>query len=553
MAQARVSQLLLLPALLLITALLVVGPSPALAQSVSFQPTVTYASGGYEPMAVAVGDVNGDRIPDIVVANYCRDGDTCPNGDAYICYSSEYCSHGAVGVLLGNGDGTFQPPVTYDSGEYMTYSVALGDLNGDGKLDLALVNACGTFPTSYDCPYGTVDIMFGNGDGTFGAPWGIGLRAWFPDSIAMGDVNGDGHLDVAVSSVCRVRSICDWQDCTCPAGSVEVLLNEGYGSWWGSQFYDSGAPWGRSVAVADVNRDHKLDLLVGNAGAIGVLLGNGDGTFQAAVPYNPGGGISGGSWSITAGDVNGDGKPDLLAATQPSDVGGGAAGVLLGNGDGSFKTAVSYPSGGTYSYSVSAADLNGDGKLDLILTNLGGASGGPVGVLLGKGDGTFQSALNFNPGGGTSTSAAVADLNGDGKPDLVLAPSGGGIGVLLNNTPSCTTPPTVTMSATPAYLWPPNGKLAPVTISGKMAAAGTGCTIKTAAYVVKDEYGKVQPHGAVTLGAGGAYRFTIWLQASRLGNDRDGRLYTVSVGATSNVGTTRSQTRKVIVPHDQGH
>lgn len=554
MTQARVSHVLLLPVLALITALLILHPSPVLGQTVSFQPTVTYASGGYEPMAVAVGDVNGDGIPDIVVANYCREGDTCPNGDAYICYSSEYCSHGAVGILLGNGDGTFQPPVTYESGEYMSYSVALGDLNGDGKLDLALVNACGTFPTSYDCPYGTVDLMFGNGDGTFGAPWGIGLRGWFPDSVAVGDVDRDGHLDVAVSSVCQVRSICDW-DCTCPAGSVEVLLNQGYGAWWGSQFYDSGAPWGRSVAVVDVNRDGKLDLLVANSGAIGVLLGNGDGSFQGAVPYGAGGEISGGSWSIAASDVNGDGEPDLLAAIQPAGSISGAVGVLLGNGGGTFKPAVSYPSNGSGSYSVSVSDVNGDGKRDLILTGYSGlpVTTGPVRVLLGKGDGTFQTALSFNQGGGGSTSAAVADLNGDGKPDLVVAPSGGGIGVLLNNTPSCTIPPVVTMSATPAYLWPPNGKLTPITISGRITDPGNGCTIKTAAYVVNDEYGKVQPHGAVSLGAGGSYRFTVWLPASRLGNDRDGRLYTVSVGATSNAGTIRSQSRNVIVPHDKGH
>jgi hypothetical protein len=440
MAQARISRILVLLALMFTGTLLILHTPPALAQAVSFLPAVTYASGGYEPMAVAVGDVNGDGILDIVVANFCRDGDSCPNGDAYVCYSSEYCSHGAVGVLLGNGDGTFQPPVTYESGEYMAYSVALGDLNGDGKLDLVLVNACGTFPTSYDCPYGTIDIMFGNGDGTFGSPWSIPLGSWYPVSVAMGDVNGDGHLDVAVASVCRERSTCSLNGCTCPAGSVEVLLNGGYGNWIGSQFYDSGGPWGRSVALADVNRDGKLDVLAANSGAIGVLLGNGDGTFQTAVPYGPGGEIGGSSWSVAVGDVNGDGKPDLLAAIQPAGNPSGAAGVLLGNGDGTFKTAVTYGSGGMGSYSVTVSDMNGDGKPDLTLTNLRGlpVTAGPVGVLLSKGDGTFQTAVNFNLGGGLSTSAAVGDLNGDGKPDLVLAPSGGGVGVLLNNTPFCT-------------------------------------------------------------------------------------------------------------------
>jgi hypothetical protein len=123
--------------------------------------------------------------------------------------------------------------------------------------------------------------------------------------------------------------------------------------------------------------------------------------------------------------------------------------------------------------------------------------------------------------------------------------------VLLNNTPFCTTPPAVTLSATPRSLWPPNGKVVPVTVSGTIT--DTGCAITGAAYAVTDEYGQVQPSGPVTLGAGGAYSFTVLLQASRLGTDLDGRHYTITVSASNNAGKTESQTGSVIVPHDQGH
>ena len=125
------------------------------------------------------------------------------------------------------------------------------------------------------------------------------------------------------------------------------------------------------------------------------------------------------------------------------------------------------------------------------------------------------------------------------------------MGVLLN-APICEAPPVVSLSVTPTSLWPPNGRMVPVTASGQISDTDTTCTIRAAAFTVKDEYGEVQPRGSVTLGAGGAYTFTIWLQASRLGTDLNGRLYTITVSASNNAGKTGSQTDAVIVPHDQG-
>jgi hypothetical protein len=283
---------------------------------------------------------------------------------------------------------------------------------------------------------------------------------------------------------------------------------------------------------------------------VDVLLGNGDGTFRPAVTY-----ISGGnnSLSVAVADVNGDGKLDILvgnACTKsgPACLANGTVGVLLGNGDGTFQSGVAYGAAfGTRS--VVVADVNGDVKPDLVV---GSCCGTAVEVLLGNGDGTFQAAITYDTGGAGPQSVAIADVNGDAKPDLLVANSfSNTVGVLLNNTPFCTTTPVVTLSTTPTSLWPPNGKMVPVTVSGTITDSGTGCTV-TARYAVIDEYGEVQPNGPVTLRTGGAYSFTVLLQASRLGADMDGRLYTIDVSASNNAGKIGSQKGAVIVRHDQG-
>jgi hypothetical protein len=184
------------------------------------------------------------------------------------------------------------------------------------------------------------------------------------------------------------------------------------------------------VTVADVNQDGKPDLVVANqcnsysncvGGTVGVLLGNGDGTFMTAVPYSSGGADA---TSVTVADVNEDGKPDLLvsnqcAGTEGGCVGGslGTVGVLLGNGDGTFEAAVTYGSGNVSALSLTVADVNGDGRPDLAVAN---GNDGSVGVLLGNGDGTFQTAMVFATATGTG-SIVAADVNEDGKPDLLVA------------------------------------------------------------------------------------------------------------------------------------
>jgi hypothetical protein len=383
--------------------------TPAQASGLNFAPAVAYGSGGNEDYSVAVADVNGDGKPDLLVANY--------------CVSNSNCASGTVGVLLGNGDGTFQTAVAYGSGGGSPYSVAVADVNGDGRPDVLVANASGT-----------VGVLLGNGDGTFQPAVTYASGGDDPVSVAVADVNGDGKPDLLVANYCA--------NVYCENGSLGVLLGNGDGTFQTAEAYDSGGRWAWSVAAADVNGDGKPDLLVVNQcvsiadcynGTVGVLLGNGDGTFQTAVTYGSGGETT---FSVAVADVNGDGKPDLLVANQ----GGGMVGVLLGNGDGTFQPAVTYGSGGSEATSVAVADVNGDGKPDLLVATYTQPDSEMVGVLLGSGDGTFQPAVTYGSGGWDPFSVAAADVNGDGKPDLLVANycvsnsncASGTVGVLIN-------------------------------------------------------------------------------------------------------------------------
>ena len=159
--------------------------------------------------------------------------------------------------------------------------------------------------------------------------------------------------------------------------------------------YSSGGSGLVSLVVADVNGDGKPDIIVGNVAAgatsVGVLLGNGDGTFQPVLLTYVAS-IRGFN-QVAVADVNGDGKPDLIVAVCCPSNGDAAAAVLLGNGDGTFQSPVTYDSGGRGATALVVADLNGDGKPDIAVTNSNNSYNSTVGVLLGNGDGTFQPAL----------------------------------------------------------------------------------------------------------------------------------------------------------------
>jgi hypothetical protein len=351
--------------------------------------------------SVAVGDFNGDGILDVTWAGF---GNVAHVG-----------GNAVVGILLGNGDGTFprsdvyaagQGSITsltpeYFSGQGSFGSLALGDFNNDGHLDWALAGS------------GGVNIFLGNGDGTL-----LAARSYAPAgfSVAVGDFNGDGILDLAVPHSA--------------SGTVSILLGSGQGFFHAAQNFAAGSH-SESVAAADFNGDGLLDLAVTNRdlGTLSILLGNGDGSFQTAQSYPVGSGPNSLPIFVAVGDFNGDRIPDLAVACSTSST----ISILLGNGDGSFQAAQNFPAGNGIN-SLAVGDFNADGKADIISTNYepgGGDGGGDSGesdvrVFLGNGDGTFQPS-NVYFVGTDPDSVAVADFNGDGILDLAVVLLGSNI------------------------------------------------------------------------------------------------------------------------------
>src|SRR3954454_6625498 len=199
-------------------------------------------------------------------------------------------------------------------------------------------------------------------------------------------------------------------------GTVDVVLGDGNGGFLPQTNLATADTLPLSVAVGDLNGDGKLDLVSGSAmaqdGSVSVFLGNGNGTFQGQVPYS----VPGASNAVALADLNGDGKADLVAVSSFTS-------VLLGNGDGTFQTPYVAGYGG---YSVAIADLNADGKLDLVKTQRGS-----VLVQLGNGDGTFRAQTSYADGPGAFR-VAIADLDGDGRPDLAVS-GDTSVQVLLGN------------------------------------------------------------------------------------------------------------------------
>ena len=305
-----------------------------------------------ESFTVAVGDFNHDGKLDVAVVG-------------------DYLS-----IFLGNGDGTFKPPVNY-VGPF--YSIAVADFNNDGNLDVVVA------------PYANnISVFLGNGDGTFQAPINSPTTSYLV-SLAVGDFNGDHEIDIAGVGTSQ----------------ISILLGNGNGTFQ-SPIDNSSFAGAGELALGDFNNDHLLDVAVvggfGNDSGVGVLLGNGDGTLQDSITYS----LSVTTESIAVGTLRRNGNLDVAIGT------GLDAGVLvlLGNGDGSFQPPRTYPGG---SFPVIVGDFNGDGKLDLVA---GALSGGGVAEFLGNGNGTFQAEKTYLSGNGIL--AVTGDLNGDGKPDAVL-------------------------------------------------------------------------------------------------------------------------------------
>jgi hypothetical protein len=341
-----------------------------------------------EPVAIAVGDFNGDGKLDLAVTS-------TQSGTGY---STD------VQVLLGNGDGTFRSAISYAVGEAPD-SVQTADINHDGKLDIVTASGMND----------TVSILLGNGDGTFQPALTLPSP---PDPIyvAIADFNHDGKLDIATLNLSDSTG-----SCLC----VAVMLGNGDGTFQYPPIITTlpAGPFG--MGIGTFNADGKLDIAVaeefGGQSEIQILLGNGDGTFKLGASYP----VGAGPRAVVVADFNGDHNADLAVAES----GGIGVGVFLGNGNGTFQPRVDYPANSPLW--VAAADLNGDGKIDIVGADIDFPSA--VAVLMGNGDGTFRPVKNYLDGS-LDYFVATGDFNDDQKKDIVVASSGSTNVVVLLNT-----------------------------------------------------------------------------------------------------------------------
>jgi hypothetical protein len=362
--------------------------------------SLTAASG------LSTADLNGDGNGDLVVVN---------DYNATSAY---------VSVALGNGDGTFQTPVNYPIAGNMSVAAVIEDVNNDGKLDIVAVSDTQQ-----------ISVLLGNGDGTFQAAQSFAAPAlpgytsntYTPIlGLITADVNGDGKKDIICSD-------------------GVVLLGNGNGTFTPvatpafPYTTDNPGGFGPGMASGDINNDGKVDLVVDTGSTIFTYLGKGNGTFTPGTSYA----AINNSGYVTVSDLDGDGNLDIYNGLADGGIYSGddtdsaTAYVLMGNGDGTFVGAPQVT--GVYTGN-NLGDVNGDGVLDLI-TNATGPynTPGPVfTVQLGTTKGAFNpvstitapASFNINAGNTltganvtTATTYAVADLNGDGKADLVFLDS----------------------------------------------------------------------------------------------------------------------------------
>ena len=373
------------------------------------------------PSALAIGDVDGDGIPDLAVTDGFNDlvsiatgrgdgtfnarpsiavgtgpraltvGDFKGNGRLDLATANQ--NGDSVSILLSRGRGRFEVAPAYPTGACCPSSLVVGDFDGDGVVDLAETN----FPDS------TISILKGLGNGRFQTTARTPAPN-FPWEMAVADFDGDGHLDLAIAN----------QDIGGGGNTVSILLGRGDLTFQTAPTVTVGSV-PTAIVAADLNNDGRPDLAVTNdfGSSVSILLGNGDGTFQAA-PTVP---VGRNPLALAAADMNGDGCIDLVVAnTNQNNMSvPGSISVLLGHCDGTFQIAPQVMVG-VRPLSVAVGDLNGDGQLDLAVVNQFGNP--PTSILLGNGDGTFQAAPDVSA---TGDRILIADFNGDGRQDLAVS------------------------------------------------------------------------------------------------------------------------------------